>query len=508
MNIEAIEGATILLVDDNPSNLAALFAYLNKFKPILRIAQSGEDALEIVKQIIPDIILLDILMPGIDGFETCRQLKKNSAAKEIPVLFISSLSETVDKVKGFEAGGLDYITKPFQLEEVTARITAHLNIQKLKNSLEEKNTLLAQEIKERRRAESLLWKAKEAAEASSLAKSEFIARMSHEILTPMNAIIGMNHLVLQTELSPKQRDYLTKIRASACSLLELISNILDFSEIEAEKIKIKSVNFYLDEVLTNVLDRIRAGAEEKKLEIRFEIGKNVPLALNGDPLRLEQILINLTDNALKFTEKGKIVLRADVGDNSDTFPGQIRLEFSVQDSGIGISPGSISEIFDAFTQMDGSVTRRYGGAGLGLAICNRLTEMMGGQIWAENRRPPPGSTFYFTAIFGIQPEQRQSQRSSEQLLRISEDALLCLYDYDADPTMSNIHPVLNELDDLLAEGNSEASDYMNTIRSHLNLAGIQAELELLENQITHYDFEDARETLTRIRKSLGISLKG
>jgi signal transduction histidine kinase len=506
MNTEAIEGATILIVDDNPSNLATLFACLNKFKPVLRIAQTGEDALELVKEIKPDIILLDILMPGIDGFETCRQLKKNEDTRDIPVLFISSLSETVDKVEGFEVGGVDYITKPFQIEEVTARITTHLNIQKLKNSLQEKNILLSQEVKERRRAESLLWKAKLAAEASSRAKSEFIARMSHEILTPMNAIIGMNHLALQTELSAKQRDYLTKIRASACSLLELITNILDFSELETEKLEIKFMNFYLDEVMTNLLDRIRSRTEEKKLEICFKIGKNVPLGLNGDPTRLEQILTNLADNAVKFTEKGKILLRAGVGDNRDTIPGQIILEFSVQDSGIGISPDSIPEIFDAFTQTDGSITRKYGGTGLGLAICKHLTELMGGQIWVKDNSPEPGSTFYFTAIFGIQPEERQSHRSSEQLLRICEDSVPCLYDADQ---LADIHPLLNELDVLLGEGNSEASDYINTVQPHLKtVGGIEAEVQLLEDQVSNYDFEDARETLTRIRKSLGISLKG
>ncbi|MBF0399058.1 MAG: response regulator, partial [Desulfobacterales bacterium] len=237
-----------------------------------------------------------------------------------------------------------------------------------------------------------------AAEASAKTKSEFLANMSHEIRTPMNAVMGFTELMLKTDLSTKQKDYLLKIRASGRSLLGIINDILDFSKIEAGKLELEEIRFNLREVLDHVLDMFSKNVTEKDIEIIFSASRDVPVLLIGDSLRLTQIIINLTNNAIKFTQKGEVILRVTLLESTLE---RVMLKFSIRDTGIGITPEQISKLFSSFSQADTSTTRRYGGTGLGLAICKRLVEMMGGEIWVESEIGI-GSTFSFTANFGIQ----------------------------------------------------------------------------------------------------------
>jgi CheY-like chemotaxis protein len=413
----APEKYTLLLVDDVPANIKVLIEALEDDYEII-IATNGERALRwATSETLPDLILLDIMMPEMDGYEVCRRLKADPVTREIPIMFVTAINEEEEEARGLAMGAVDYIHKPYSLAIIKARIKTQLALKDQRDKLaqaqaqlkeanirlEERvvertvdlmatNNKLLEEVFDHKKTAEALEQARIAAGQASQAKRNFLDNMSHEIRTPINGIVGFTSLLAVADLTEQQRSYVDMITSSSERLLDTVDKVLDFAKIESENLQLSGRVFQVDDLIDVTCREATVRARKKGLTLRCWKKLDLSKKVVGDPYRLQQILTNLLENAIKFSQQGEIILGAEIDSH---FHGGIVLHLTVKDQGEGIAQSKQKQIFGAFNQADTSNTRKYEGTGLGLTISALLVQMMGGKIWVESKLGA-GSTFHVT----------------------------------------------------------------------------------------------------------------
>ena len=382
---------SVLIVDDERANISTLKNILSP-KYIVYASSDGKNALEATKKFSPDVILLDILMPETDGYEVIISLKESEATRDIPVIFITGLDSADAEEKGFALGAADYITKPFHPSTVEIRVKNQINILE-RYAIENDLNVVLKLQSELIAAKELAEKNREIAEHSNRAKSEFLSRMSHEMRTPMHAIMGMMQLVKAAGVPNKLKHFFENIDASTHELLVIIDDVLDISGMEYGSFKLNNSVFNINTMIAEAIQMAKHSAATKKQTLFMRVNSVLPDSLTGDEKNLRRVITTLLSNAVKFTpDKGEISFDAYIQSEDDK---TVTLKIEVADNGIGISDEQKGNLFTIFEQVDGSKTRRHGGIGIGLALSKRIVEMMDGEIWVESE-PDKGSKFSFT----------------------------------------------------------------------------------------------------------------
>ncbi len=379
----------VLVIDDSLVNLAFLGDILEKNHFDIVLANSGERGLAIAKQAHPDIVLLDVVMPGWDGYETCERIKHDPELEKIPVLFLSALGTTENKVRALQAGGVDYISKPFQKEELLARVRTHVELAHLRKNLEREVANKTESIQSLFEALQLAY---EKSQQASILKSQFLRNISHEFRTPMNIVLGMIEMLLEeTELTEEQRHYADAAMNAARQLMDILINMLNFSQQFNSELKQVMSDFEIPDMIDNILKGLTVRIKAKDLRLITDIAPQLQHTLRGNNDYINKILSKLIDNAIKFTAQGEVVIRVQELESRED---RRWLHFEVSDTGIGIAPEQQQHLFDTFYQVDSSPTRLYQGIGMGLAVAKMFAEQMGGRIGVESALSK-GSTFWF-----------------------------------------------------------------------------------------------------------------
>jgi len=393
-----LQTPVILIVDDNPENLQVLGKLLKDKNYHVEFAVDGESALGWINNRQFDLVLLDINMPGMSGFEVCRIIRSNPKMNKMPIIFLSAESDRESILNGFEMGGQDYITKPFDGRELTIRVKTHLTLKRSLEELEQYSQLLEEKVRERTKE---LVKAKQRAEESDILKTSFLNNISHEIRTPINGIHGFLNILQEGGITDIERgQYVDIVNESAFRLIKTIDDIIEVSMIQTGQIKLTPVRTNIRAVSEEQFNRFATEAEIKGLEYVLNYNlheKNDDLYT--DPLKLQSILSILLGNAIKFTKEGSVELEINMV-NAD-------IEFSVKDTGVGIIKDKQPIIFERFSQADGTTTRHFEGSGLGLSIAKAYVEMLGGRIWVESdpedKSARKGAIFSFTIPYKGEP---------------------------------------------------------------------------------------------------------
>jgi len=388
----------ILLVDDRPEDFLTIQALLVDTPYQLIRASSGMEALKFLLESEYALIIMDVLMPDMNGFETAERIKRRKKSEDIPIIFLTALTpEVEDYMKAYTAGGIDYLTKPFHSGVLRSKIEGFVRLYKVRRELQIKTGELQKQALELEEANRVLTQLKETAEVASRIKSGFLAMMSHEIRTPLNGIIALSDILMASDLKQDDAEMAEIIHTSGHALLSVINHILDFTKIESGKMELDYEPFNLTVCLKETMDLFRALARERNLLLETNIDPAIPEILIGDSNRLRQVLNNLIGNAVKFTETGSVKVTVSQKRVDDKL---ITLEFIVEDTGIGIPADKMHHLFQPFTQIDATISRKFGGTGLGLSICKTLVNLMGGTIYARSN-VEKGAVFVFTIQTGI-----------------------------------------------------------------------------------------------------------
>ncbi|MEA5470622.1 response regulator [Spirulina sp. 06S082] len=528
--MDKFDRETILVVDDRPDNLKLLFNLLTGEGFNVIIARDGENAIERVKHSLPHLILLDAMLPGIDGFETCKRLKQNPVYAEVPIIFMTGLTSLKDKIRGFEVGGVDYITKPFQLQEMLMRIKTHIKIQRLQHQLSKQNQQMQTEIKYRQTIEIALLNAQNnleqqvekrtvqlkatnalleqkiidlqaieidlqqalhAVESASRTKSDFLSKMSHELRTPLNAILGFTQLLLRDDsLGLSQQKKVEIIHENSENLLGLINNILSISQLDDSQEIMQKNCFYLDDFLTTIINFFRPKAMQKRLELHLELEENLHQLIQTDERKLRQVLINLLDNAIAFTHEGHVRLKVNTVfpsnlENINNINNQnkhlLLLSFAVEDTGQGISSENLEHLFEPFTQ-DKKALSLSKGIGLGLFLCREFVHLLGGEISVLSTLNS-GSIFSFEIPTYLKsPENNIENKKNKELIFPLEPIQYRLLIADGIPeSRQNLFAILKPLgfNVEIASESEECLEFWHCWQPHIIL--IDLSLPHLEN---------------------------